>query len=218
MKGCTRGLVLAALACMVWGSFLITGPVTSLALSHPKQICDETTKTKQKTFHGSFSLKNRSHDALSLFGTGEVENIIVTKQAKICGAYTIKNSVFADLKVDGFAQLDSVVVNNEFKGLGHIEVMDLKVTNTCQIDGSMHGGVVACPVIILTGKELALEKSTIGAITVSKSKKSRRAIITLLDTVVSGTVSFERNDGTVVLKGTSSVAGAVVGGIVTKGE
>ena len=194
--------------------------VPSFQLPSPMQTHDENSKSKQKVFNGSCSLKNRSYENLTINGNGDLENVTVEKQIKVSGSAIINHCILAAAKINGFAQLTSTSIQDAIKCAGQAFLSDVTIASSLDMQGELNALALSCPIITLTGTSMTLEKSTVGSITVAKTMRCKNAVITLIDTTVTGSIVFQRNDGMgkVILKGTSSVVGQVEGGIVVKDD
>lgn len=151
-----------------------------------------------KTMTGKRIKKN-----LTIYGTGTLVNVSVGAVLTNYGKLDASHSVFHEFDSYGTTQLKNCTISKEAVVCGLLE------TEGCIFKSGL----------TVWSKHTKLSNTKVlGDVSIKYDKGQKKQTLELTNTIIEGSVRFEGNKGTVILKGTSSVKGDIVGGTVVLAE
>lgn len=138
---------------------------------------------------------------LTIYGAGVLTDVQVGEVLTDYGKLTAKKCSFNQLDVYGSTVLENSKVEKNANIYGTF------TAQSCTFKSS----IAACSTTIV------LKDSKVrGDILIKRDKGIIKQVVELENTIVEGSITFEKNKGTVILKGTSSVKGDILGGTISK--
>lgn len=164
------------------------------------------------TYNGATKLKGKTFYDLTINGHAILEDVKVDNVAHFSSALEAKNSEFN--QIDSVASVilhDSLVKSLSSLSLkaSNAKVSDAMVKNNIEFDNSTANDVS------FAGSEGVFKNSKIKSI--KNVGFSKKRVVVLIDTHVTGSISFESTeDCKILLRGTSKVDGATINATVEK--
>lgn len=152
--------------------------------------------------NGFANLEHTSYVSLIINGSADLEDIKVSKKLQVNGSLEAEECTLNDVSVNG-----------------SVEFENCKISGTTTINGSAKFEDCDVKKVEVASSQVKFDESKVSSITMKKHTDllggSQKVLLD--DTIVSGDVTFEQGDGTVVLEGSSKIKGKVVGGKIVKG-
>ena len=120
----------------------------------------------------------------------------------ICGNVSYEDKNFSEIKVMGNADLTKVTVNRLTQVNGKTDISGFLRSNSSRFFDN----------ILITTKRIELIDTKITSLTVKKTDEIAQEVFLSGATVVSGSITFEKGDGTVFVKDGARIDGEVIGG------
>lgn len=146
--------------------------------------------------NGIVHLKDKRFIDLIVNGTLEAEDISVEETLAVNGACHVEDSRLYDVKINGLFDIDQSTV------LGVADINGGLKAEKCNIN-EMH----------IATEEVRFDECTIGTLVIKKSKEREQKVV-LKNSTVQKTITFEADNGTVILIGDSKIEGVINGGKV----
>ncbi len=155
-------------------------------------------------------------DSITLFGSKEMSSKQIKKNLTIYGAALLTDVHVGDVFTDygrlkasssSFNQLDAYgcTVLDKCTIHGDTKIYGLLDARSCTFESSLTAWATA---MTLTHSKV------LGDVFIKRDKGTKKQRIELVDTTIEGSITFEKNKGTVILIGTSCIKGEVIGGKV----
>jgi cytoskeletal protein CcmA (bactofilin family) len=163
--------------------------------------------------NGSTHLSHTTSQTLSVNGSFSFNNIKIEGDLKVNGSLKGNDLICDSLKVNGSSDIQKAAlktseINGSFRG-DAITVQGLfKINGNLVVENSHFEDIEA------KGREISLTKSNSKSIVIKKYEEHQ--VLRLDNSIINNDVTFESGDGEIILKGDSSIKGAIKGAKVSK--
>jgi len=177
-----------------------------------KTITDQTI-TKQIVIVGSLSVTHSKLQALTVNGTVNLTDVTIAKKLTVNGSVSAEKSTIQKLTANGTVHLGHSTITRLSKINGRLYAHHAIFKDLSTINGRLDANHATFDRIKINAKIINLTDSKTKKITVVKPNKPVQQVITLHNTSVDGDIVFKGGNGKVILRGTSKVAGNIIGGM-----
>lgn len=167
----------------------------------------------------SVQTHDQEDENVTLFGSKEIAHKHIKKNLTIYGAAMLTDVTVGEVLTD-YGRLKAVASTfNQLDAYGCTVLKKCTVLKNTKIFGLLEAqGCTFQSALTVWSTTITLTDSTVrGDMHVKKDKGTKKQRVELKNTTVEGSVIFEKNKGTIILKGTSCIKGDVIGGKVIQG-
>jgi len=178
---------------------------------------------------GSTEIKSRTVNNLTIHGTTDLDDMTINgplavygrlhgSDLKVKGAITIHGQATLhdivcadDVTIHGQANLKGIDVSGDLVVHGQLNIKRGSILGTTHVHGQAYIDKSTMADLMAHSEEITIKNSTLKNITLKQSY-GRKIVVTLIDSTVDGNITFENENGIVVLKNDAKVQGKIIGG------
>lgn len=197
-----------------WAEFKEDFAVTTN--SNLDKFFDDDANSKEESFNGPLSVAHKSYTSLVVNGPARLSSVSIKKDLTVRGPLDARDLTAKLVTVYGPASIDSGTVDAfiihgplSLKNIttqtvevnGSFSATDTTIKKLAKINGTVSTAGSTFEKLLINSSRAALSKSTVDSITIVSSRKTPE--LSLDDTAIKNTITFEGRRGKVYLSGTS---------------